>query len=252
MAVAAGGLLWLNTQTTPLGPDLCERDNSPKGTTIILIDGSDPLAALHREKLAQVVRELKGEQDSHLAIHPGERVVVYGVIADVTDLKAEINICRPLKNIHERTWVDELTEGQIVALKRWHQFTKTLEGVFARLADNEQPQSPILETLSVVVPRHTPSTLPSDGVERHRTHLIIISDLLQHTDSISHYRRYPDIGALMNQDTRGVLPNLDRVEVSLFRLMRDKHHGLQGEKHARWWHDTVTMLGGTLMSFDDI
>ena len=241
-----GGLAWVALMggATVLDARLCPVEGGPTGTTVLLLDTTDPLSAKHTAELKRLVKELKGRgTDSNMAIRQGEALVAYILDPTGTLGKPSVEVCNPGNNPDEWTLSKGLTQGKVFALYNWQQFEKRIEELFPAVKGEEQLQSPILEALAIVVPRHAPSQRDSNEITK-RLHLIIFSDLLQHSPGLSHYGQYPDIEGMKQRGKRELLTNLSGVDVSLFRLERDRYAKWQTVKHYYWWTHTVQKLGG--------
>lgn len=223
----------------------CPKETGPTREVVLIVDTSDPLNDKHRAELERIMREMTepGASGRHgrLAVKEGERLNIYrlGGTEDPTEPIAEI--CNPGGNPQERGFLDDLTSGKLISNWRWQQFVKVTQGLFPKEESEAHPTSPILETIAVVTARHAPSSRADDDVEP--IHLIVISDLLQHTVKLSQYSTYPAPHTL-----RGELStDLSNVVVSLFRLERDKYREFQTPEHYYWWADWVVAMGGKVI-----
>ena len=241
-----GGLAWvaLTGGATVLDARLCPVEGGPTGTTVLLLDTTDPLSAKHTAELKRLVKELEGRgTDSNMTVRQGEALVVYILDAAETIEKPAVEVCNPGDNPDEWTLRKGLTQGKVFALYNWQQFEERIEALFPAVGGAEQPRSPILEALAIVVPRHAPSQRDRNKTIK-RLHLIIFSDLLQHSPGLSHYGQYPDIEGMKQQGKRELLTDLSGVDVSLFRLERDRYAKWQTVEHYYWWTRAVQKLGG--------
>ena len=240
VAALMGGL-WMMKEESLDGQG-CPRKSGPSREVVVLLDTSDPLSDKHRAELGRILREMTSPAASGrhggLAVRQGERVTLY-LLNSIGAPEAPIaQICNPGGSPEERQAIDALTEGGVITQWRWEQFVKTIEALFPAAEGEAQPQSPILETIAVITPRHASSRRAEKDAKP--AHLIVISDLLQHTGKLSHYRSYPapeSLGAELSTD-------LSRVEVSLFRLERQKYAKYQTPEHFYWWTDWVEAMGG--------
>ena len=244
-----------------LDHDLCPIDPKPKYTTVLLIDTSDPLAPKHREKLRSLIKELQEPSDANGTyashnIEPGEELVVYELAADLADLEPSIRVCNPGGNPDTRTIVDDMTTGRTIELRRWNDFRGRLERLFDQQGQHSLPRSLILETIGVVVARHA-SSLRALNENTDRMHLILYSDLLQHSESggLSHYGPYPQPESLLTQaGLRHLKSDLSSVDVSIYRLERDSIDVArwQTTEHYYWWKDLVHTFGGRVTWLESI
>ena len=216
--------------------------SGPSREVVMLLDTSDPLSDKHKAELRRILREMTDPEASgrhgSLAVRKGERVTLY-LLNSIGASEAPIaQICNPGGNPNERQAIETLTEGGIIKQWHWERFVKTIEALYPAADGEPQPQSPILETIAVIIPGHASSRRSEKDAKP--AHLIVISDLLQHTGKLSHYRSYPapeSLGAELSTD-------LSRVEVSLFRLGREKYAKYQTPEHYYWWRDWVEEMEG--------
>ena len=228
----------------------CPKEQGPTREVVLIIDTSDPLNDKHRAELERIMREMTepGTSGRHdrLAIREGERLNIYRLGGTEDPTTPITEICNPGGNPQERGFIDDLTTGKLITKWRWEQFVEVTQDLFPDEESEAHPTSPILETIAVISARHAPSSRAEDDVEP--THLIVISDLLQHTDKLSQYSSYPAPNTL-----RGELStDLSKVVVSLFRLERDKYREYQTPEHYYWWADWVVAMGGKVVWQQDL
>lgn len=238
-------------QPPKLDGDLCPADKPPARQTILLLDISDPLTPKHKAELKRLVSELqhpKSDPDMEdFYVAPGEALIVYKLAADWQNIKPFIRVCNPGERPDDWDWKKSLTRGKIFALHNWKRFEERVKELFPDDSRDKMELSPILENLSVIVPHHAPSqrNLPADGPGS--VHLIVFSDLLQHSDLLSHYAPYPKV-----KDWRGtpklreLATDLTGVKVTLFRLERSEYSRWQTRDHYYWWSHLVEAFGGEL------
>lgn len=234
-----------------LDENLCPAGGKPARQTILLLDTSDPLTPKHRAELERLVSELQqpaadpGMEDFYIA--PGEPLVVYKLALDWRGLQPFMKVCNPGDAPDDWDWKKDLTRGKAFALRNWQQFEDRIEALFPKEPEAEKPRSPILENLAVIVPRHAPSkrNLPADGASH--VHLILFSDLLQHSGSLSHYGPYPEAKDFLGTPgLRELATDLTRVNVTIFRLERSRYARWQTRDHYYWWTELVREFGGSV------
>lgn len=235
------GVLW-SMKGEDLDAQGCPKKSGPSREVVVLLDTSDPLGDKHKAELGRILREMtkpsESGRHSSLAVREGERVAFYLLNSTGTPEAPIAQICNPGGNPEERQATEAFTEGGMITRWRWEQFVKIVESLFPDAEGEAQPQSPILETITVIIPRHASSRRAEKDAKP--THLVVISDLLQHTGKLSHYRSYPAPESLEAE----LSTDLSRVEVSLFRLERQKYAKYQTSEHYYWWMDWVEAMGG--------
>ena len=199
----------------------CPKETGPSREVVVLLDTSDPLGDKHKAELRRIVGEMtspsaSGRHDA-LAVRKGERVTIYRLESTGAPDTPIAQICHPGGNPEERRRSEQLTKGTVITEWRWEQFVKVIEAMFPAEERVAQPSSPILETIAVISARHASSRRAAKGAKP--THLVVISDLLQNTELLSHYKPYPN----PEEIPRELRTDLSRVEVSLFQLERHKY-----------------------------
>ena len=233
-----------------LDENLCPIGQPVGRNTILLLDTSDRLTVKHRAELRRLVTELQapsGSQRFHVA--PGDALIVYELTPDLAALEPVIKVCNPGDRPDDWGWRQELTQGKQIALRQWQRFRDSVEPLFAHVqSDAVQSRSPIIETLGVIVPRHAPSRRTLASTDGGHTHLIVFSDLLQHSDALSHYGPYPP-GAAVRKTAglRHLQTDLTGVDVSLFRLERSQNARWQTRDHYYWWTELIEAFGGRVV-----
>ncbi len=231
-----------------LDDDLCPMDQQPTRTTVLLLDTSDPLTPKLHEELKRLVNELTGARGSGrpgFLVAPGEELVVYKLPKNVSQIAPKIRVCNPGGDPDDWDVRDSLTKGKMIALRRWQNFLGAVEPLFDQQESQPQPHSPIIETLGVIVPRHTTSH-PNTSAGAKPVHLILYSDLLQHSEHLSHYGPYPSPGEVKKR-LRHLQTDLRGVEVSLYRLERSGDVRWQTTDHYYWWTRLIQEFGGAVI-----
>ena len=246
-------VLWnlMHNRPAAIDEDLCPVEGPPARQTILLLDTSDPLTPKHRAELERLVSELQqpspnpDTEDFYVA--PGEALIVYRLASDWRDLEPVIKVCNPGDRPDDWDWKKDLTRGKAFALHNWNRFEEKIEELFPGESTEEMPRSPILENLGVIVPRHAPSKRNLPPGKASHTHLIVFSDLLQHSDLLSHYGPYPKAkDFLATPRLRELATDLTRVHVTLFRLERSKYSRWQTTDHYYWWTELVGEFNGAV------
>ena len=231
-----------------LDANLCPRDGEPARNTVLLLDTSDPLSVKHRAELQRLVNELQS-QTAELQVAAGEALIVYELGANLDALAPVLTVCNPGEHPDQWEWWQQLTRGRAVDLQRWRRFREAVEGLFDQIeTDTAQSSSPLIETLGVIVPRHAPSAREAASGAGGHTHLILFSDLLQHSEALSHYGPYPAGDAVRNTPSlRALQTDLTGIDVSLLRLERSRDARWQTRDHYYWWTHLVRSFGGRVV-----
>ena len=238
----------VGTQVPETDDRLCPKATGPVGATVLLLDTSDPLTPKHRAELERLAGQIASERAGRMGIAPGELLAVYVLTQNPGSPTQLIEVCRPLKNPKHRSWRDDIHQGRRFAERDWKRFEDALANAFPERVSEPQPTSPLLETITVLAARHIPG---KRGDQQFKVHLIVFSDLLQHSPQLSHYGPYPDVNDMRHR-ARDLLTDLTGAQVSLFRLERSKYAKWQTERHYYWWTELVQEQGGQIEWQDSI
>lgn len=214
-----------------------------ESVTVVIVDTSDPLARHQQTALRRLADFLT---DSRATVHDmyvsrGHLLTIYEVGSP--EPKRLFHHCNP-GDPETRSTGKKLTEGKILAQTRWRQFKVALENAFPDVT-RTAPQTPLIETIRFVRHAEFPpaSVLRSGGVRAGR--IIIISDMLQHTDQLSHFgARLPpaaDAAKTYSLDLRGIDIHLRYLRVDRYRQYQ------QGARpHFTWWRKFFAATGSPL------
>ena len=238
----------VGTRAPEVDERLCPKATGPVGATVLLLDTSDPLTPKHRAELERIASQITSEHAGRMGLGPGELLAIYELTQNPGEPRQLIEVCRPFKDPKDRTWRDDIHQGRHFAERDWGDFEAALTAGFPARESAPQATSPLLETIAVIAARHVPG---KRGDQRFKVHLVVFSDLLQHSPRFSHYGSYPDAKE-MPRNARDLLTDLTGVRVSLFRLERPKYVKWQSESHYYWWTELVLELGGQIEWQDSI
>ncbi len=228
---------------------LCPKNGST-GQTILLIDTTDPFTQKAQERLKELLTGFQDAKNTHY-IEPGHELIVYRLRSRLDDMEKALHVCNP-GNPKERTWKDNLISGRYGDEQKWRQFFQRIQNALPGIDDQVTlGQSPLLESIALIIARHVPSI----GLQEDRkpTRLILFSDMLQHSDYLSHYKSLPEMGefkALTGYTE--MQSDLKKVKVWLFYVRRAGLEHLQKPKHYYWWPETIKFFGGELIEYNPL
>ena len=248
LLIGAVAFYQIGTRVPETDDRLCPKDSGPVGATVLLLDTSDPLTPKHRAELERLAGQIASEHVGPMGIAAGELLSVYELTQDPGAPKQLIDVCRPFINPKDRTWRDDIHRGWRFHERDWGRFEDELANAFPERVGKPQPTSPLLETIAVLAARYA---LGKRGDERFKVHLVVFSDLLQHSPRLSHYGPYPDAKEMRHR-ARDLLTDLTGARVSLFRLERPKYAKWQSKRHYYWWTELVIEQGGKIEWQDSI
>ncbi len=254
VAMAASAACLLACGRSQVDPRTLCSEEGPESTTALILDTSDPLAphqiaALERftQSLVTQPRSPDGEpQPSENYVAKGHLLVVYELprAGDPVGTPRQVfEMCNP-GSPEDRGAVDGFTEGEVAVMVRWSQFTKAMRSAFPDSASQASaPTSPIIETIRYVRNKEFPGPVDMARGQRRGDAILVISDLLQNSDLLSHYRGpLPPVDGL----PQSLALNLSGIEIGVryLRSRRDAH--LQTGEHFAWWRDFLAEAGGPM------
>lgn len=239
MAVAAGvaAYAYLRGQARPLeAQTLCPKDG-PDQVTVVLLDVTDPLNAAQRQGLQNEFIALRDR------LPPHARLEVYTVgDTDGTLLTPVAALCNPGRGSD----IDWLRGNPGRVEKRWREaFEVPLNAALeAALQAPTAQRSPILESIQSV--SLTSLLLPAHR-DRPRS-LIVVSDLLQHTDGLTFYRGLPTADRLISLPAFARLrADLRNVKVELWLVRREAEASRQGRALIELWQGIFAAQGAEVI-----
>lgn len=211
--------------------------DGPRAIHAIMIDRSDPLTPSQVQQVKQHLQRLisRTAEDTRLDIYSFE-----GSLTDV--LEPTLTICAPRRPED----IDPWAQGPIPAKEIYRRFADRLNSeVDELLAAHTQPVSPIIESLrgatqtsfGLVDPREIPLKIT------------LISDLIQNTRTVSHFRVPPDFDALQHSNLWSVLrPDFKGAEVEVLYILRPNAmrsgQPIQNIGHQQFWEALLIASGG--------
>jgi len=227
-------------QTTFDTATLCPLAGSPAYIALVF-DKTDAYNSVQQRFLQRYFDAFKAN------LMPGTRLSLF-VIGDRDRriLAPDFEVCAP------RTGNDAnaLYENPKRIKKRWRErFEMPLDQAIAGFMEpSSTDYSPIMEILQVV----SLSAFPSESNHADKK-IILISDMLQHTPEWSHYRGQLDFAALeQTAYFQRIRTDLKGAEVQILYVRRDGMENLQTTRHAFFWSDFISAIGGRVTLIEKI
>ncbi len=232
----AGGLVLLTlvvlgqSQDAAKDDDHCLVGAQPAAQAVVLLDPSDELSGVQQLSAApRVIDALEGLPES-------AEIRVYAVArAGRGDAAPEYRICKPRDPAGigrlESLWVN-----RDLARRRYRRefLDPVEEALGALLGAAGDTASPIVEAIQTA---SVDAFQPRDAaIERH---LLMVSDMVQHSADLSFFRETPDFGAFAGDPAYQTLRvDLDGAEATVFLLARrDRAGRIQGARLEAFWED---------------
>jgi hypothetical protein len=210
--------------------------NGPVSKTVILIDQTDTFTHV------QVV-DIQNQFEAYKESIPryGE-LVIYTIRSESSVSPTPIiRACNP----GNEEDVNQLIESSIRIAQKWRDlFDEPIREV---MKDVLQPMSsktsPIIETIQAV----SVYEFGSKKMDNRDKNLIIVSDLLQHSNALSHYSRKYNINSFIeSQSYKKLSADLRDVDVDLLYLRRNTRKANQNSEHRNFWVRLIQEQGGSV------
>ena len=228
VVLAIGGVFVVQIMLTDSKPKL-DADYCPQsGTTqvtAILIDRTDLLNPQQQERIRQELEVIREE------VPVGGAIDVYSIgPTDEELLTPEFRLCNPGRG-EDVNAIEELPK---FVERRWREtFAEPLQRVFDAMAKGgESANSPIMESIQSVALTAFSGSKRKEAAKK----LVIVSDMLQHTDGMSLYRGVPDFEKFRKTAYyRRVRTDLSGVQCEILYVGRDTKRRIQGAAHRNFW-----------------
>jgi hypothetical protein len=191
--------------------------------TALLIDATDNLSIQQKQAFSNAFQSLR----ESIPIHG--RLDLYFIHSTQTSLlKPVVSLCNPGHGAE----ISSLVGNPKHAEKTWQEgFSQPLEREISQLLEaSPEKESPILESIQSVVL----TSLSEPSLQSKPKNLILVSDLMQHTQSLSLYRGATAIdGFLQSKTFERLKSDLRGINMSVWMLGRE--NALSRSKLADLW-----------------
>lgn len=203
---------------------------------VLLFDGSDRLDVVQQEWVEARLGEWIGGVPRH------GRVRLYALTQDARALSAGFDRCNPGSGEDESFWV--ANPGKLK--RRWKSlFAAPADDALQRLPSGPLERSPLLENLQILAVR----AQLEPGEAAARRSLLLVSDLLQHSQAFSHYTQgCADPSAFIASESFGrVRGDLRGLEIEVLYIQRERPAGCTVSDHVNWWDAVFEASGADLV-----
>lgn len=205
-----GGTVFLSQKLIAKGEidqaTLCHT-SGPINVTAILLDLTDPLSETQQARLKTIMA-------NEIASSSVDTMISLGVVSEsAANWGARFAKCKPATGEAANGLYENPT---IIAARYRHEFTDPIQVTLAGMLEGDvESQSPIMEALQSLI-SETPDFTRTSGVRK----LMIVSDMLQHSDNLSFYRQQGWDFFMAQNGARRLAGNLADVEVEILRIPR--------------------------------
>jgi hypothetical protein len=229
LVIAGASLAKLRVERAGRNDETLCAKKAPDTITTILFDSSDRLSALQQIKIKQILEETLN------TLPKGARLDIYMATAEAGQLVRPLfSKCNPAA-LEGSAGLSE--NPQRMQALRNDAFDQPLHAALQKaLQANVRKTSPILETIAA-------ASVQSFGVARNdhkgqmnQYTLIIVSDFLQNSAVLTHYKTYPTVEQFSSQEGWvSTKPSLNNVYIKLIYINRANSIRFQGAAHREWW-----------------
>jgi len=213
----------------------------PFGKTVLLIDLTDEISFLQEQKLKNYIKSLSNpESDQYLSKH--DMLSVY--LLSESDSKSIpvpiVEVCNP----GDGEGLNEFTGNPRLAHKRFSErFLSPINHAIGQIVAVESSEtSPIIESLRGI----SVSAFDDNPEPGHEHRLVVISDMLQNSSDISHYRNGQSQSLDQLKTFRADLDGVSVIDIKV--LDREASKKLQGKQLVEFWRQYFRASGTALNS----
>lgn len=230
----AGSILFFNLRSESEAIDRLTHchDTMLPSVIMVLIDSSDPLDNVQKERsIARVLRDIDGQAEF-------SRIDIYSARPDGDELISPIfSQCKP-------PLPGSALISDVKAAERFEtNFEAGLESAFNKAVGlRGSSTSPLIESLREATTRSFSRT-----PETTRRRIIIISDMLQNSETVSHYKGLESFERFQSSASwPKAIIDLGNAEVSILYITRSETRNVQGIEHQEWWRNYFKAVNGYL------
>jgi hypothetical protein len=241
LGVGSAGYVYLKQSRIQLDAETLCPKTGPTSITAILIDSTDPLAAVQKDYVQKYFDEFSE------SIPDGAMVSMYSTSAySEQQFGPTARLCNP----GDGSGASELTANPQRLRQRWQEmfrepFRNMVETDIER---GSASQSPLLEMLKALSVDAFPLKDRASPLQ-----LIIVSDMLANTSQYSHYTNHVSFESLRDQPYFvHLFPNLRDVDVRVLYVGREGLEEIQTRQHAEFWAAYFEFVGASLKSIKRI
>jgi len=203
---------------------LCPTKEPPRGHTVILVDRTDPLAQNQTKWLSELVNKIK------VSLSVYEKLSIIPITEESGKfLNPIFSLCSPRQGDNANPFYENPRKLRI---KFDLQFGRPLDELLDNLRKGETyDESPIIETIQRLTEDKSFSSIAENR------NIIIISDMLQNTRPLSHYKKYSADTFVESKYFNEIKPELNNTCVKIYYLASSnpKARNFQGERHKKFW-----------------
>lgn len=233
----AGGMGWyiFISDGTQLDENMCPADQGPSSVNVVVIDVTDPYNSIQWQNIKNRLSEIKNEIPKHGLL------AIFSVTKSVPKtLEPEVELCNPGSGQQSSIW----TSNPRLKRRRWQKsFIAPIDSILTHI-NTEGPRrtSPIMETIQA-------AKAHVGAYDTDDRRLVIVSDMMQHTDEYSHYGARPPEYDQFESAAPDEKLSTDlsgwKIEI-LYAWRGGAESQVQGKSHVDFWNQYFQENGATL------
>jgi len=237
-ALAGAGYLAFASRPPRLNQaTLCPLDGRPGASTLLVVDTTDPLTRVQAARLAATIRDARDSLPAQ-----GRLTILFLDAANAYDPREILSLCNPgsIRDSNPFTQTAKRVE------RRWREaFEAPVESAIeSLLRAPAASRSPIVETIAAATAR------PDFDARNPNRRLLVVSDMLQHTNAYSHYAgRMRWESFAQSRLAPAALADLTGATVEVEYIRRPGTAHLQTEAHRSFWLAWFERNGATSVRF---
>ena len=236
---------YLRPEPVPRDPETLCPVAGPRRITAILVDTTDRVGAISREDILRRLDELVSSSE------PDEMMVAYEtspLAGDESLLPPRLRVCNP-GNPDEANPL--IANPELIRQRLEEHFRAPLNDLFRTLLNHDPaPSSPLMENIQAISVTRLARRLYAEIPKR----LVLISDLMQHSEHLSVYGQLPDYDIFNRTPGADALrTNLQDVRVEVFFVQRREHERFDGTlRLIEFWERWIDGQQGQLARVEKI
>lgn len=233
----AGGMGWyiFIADGTRLDENMCPVEEGPSSVSVVIVDVTDPYNSIQWQNVKNRLSEIKKGIPKHGLL------ALFSVTKSVPKtLEPEVELCNPGSGQQSSIW----TGNPQLKRRRWQEsFIAPIDSILTRInAEGPRRTSPIMETVQA-------AKAHVGAYDTDARRLVIVSDMMQHTDEYSHYGpRPPEYdpfeSTALNEKLSADLSGW-QIEI-LYAWRGGAESQVQGQSHVAFWNQYFQDNGATL------
>lgn len=220
--------------------DNCREDGFVAKESVLLVDTTD---SVNPTQYQAIKNKLEDMLENAVV---DERISVYTITEDPLKNAPILMTCNPGDGADKSQW----TSNKRRLKDNWEKkFKNRLENTVSEILEADlTKQSPILDSIKAV------GVYSFAASKSESKQLVIVSDLLHHTEGLSHYRT-PKVSFNKAENSpylASVLSNLNGAEIEILYLTRPKDHERQGRTHVLFWEKYFEKSNGVITKISNV